>query len=341
MPIEEVTPGVARLKTLMANIYLVGSPGGPWVLVDTGTPGNAARIRRAAEQRFGADARPSAILLTHGHRDHAGSARELAEAWDVPIYAHRLERPFLTGKAAYPPKEPLAGGAFAFFSRFFPGGPVEIGDRLHDLPEGGEVPGLIGWRWHFTPGHAPGHVAFFQRYESTLLAGDACVTMDLDSAMGILTEEPRISRPPSPYTYDWDQAAGFAGTAGRSAPHGDRRGSRRAHERRCGDGRPRRTGVQFPTGAGGPLRSRTGPHGRAGSRVPASASSRSRAEDRGRCGSGGGGDGSCSGAVAAKQGRLVNFLKLDLGGSFELSIVPELGLVAHHLPALADLQNRS
>lgn len=206
MPVEELTPGVARLKTLIANIYLVGSPGGPWVLVDTGTPGNAVRIRKAAEQRFGSDARPVGILLTHGHWDHAGSARELAEAWDVPVYAHRLERPFLTGKSAYPPKDPLAGGAFAFLSRFFPSSTVDLGDRLHDLPEGGEVPGLIGWRWHFTPGHAPGHVSFFQRYESILLAGDACITMDLDSVMGMLTEEPRISRPPAPFTYDWEQA---------------------------------------------------------------------------------------------------------------------------------------
>ncbi|HLY20023.1 MAG TPA: MBL fold metallo-hydrolase [Bryobacteraceae bacterium] len=206
MPVEELTPGVARLKTLMANIYLIGSPGGPWVLVDTGTPGNAARIRQAARERFGSDAPPTAILLTHGHRDHSGSARELAEAWDVPVYAHRLERPFLTGQSAYPPKEPLAGGTFAFLCRVFSTDPPDMGDRLHDLPEGGEVPGLIGWRWHHTPGHAPGHVVFFQRYESTLLSGDACVTMDLDSVMGILIQEPRICRPPAAFTYDWEQA---------------------------------------------------------------------------------------------------------------------------------------
>jgi len=206
MAVEEMTLGVARLRTLLANIYLVGAPGGPWALVDTGTPGNAARIRGAAERRFGRDARPSAILLTHGHRDHAGSARELAEYWDVNIYAHRLERPFLTGKSAYPPKDPMAGGAFSFLSRFFPSSTVDLGERLRDLPEGGEAPGLAGWRWHFTPGHAPGHVCFFQRDERVLLAGDACVTMDLDSAMGIVAQEPRISRPPAPFTYDWDQA---------------------------------------------------------------------------------------------------------------------------------------
>jgi glyoxylase-like metal-dependent hydrolase (beta-lactamase superfamily II) len=206
MPVEEMTPNVARVRTLMANIYLVGSPGGPWVVVDTGTPGNAARIREAAAQRFGRDARPEAILLTHGHADHAGSALELAGYWDVPIYAHRLERPFLTGRSAYPPKDPMAGGATSFLSRFFPSTRVDLGARLRDLPEGGEAPGLAGWRWIFTPGHAPGHVAFFQPAESVLLAGDAFVTMDLDSAMGLVTQELRISRPPAPFTYDWDQA---------------------------------------------------------------------------------------------------------------------------------------
>ncbi len=206
MPIEEITPSVARLRTPIANIYLVGEYGGPWVLVDTGAPGNAARVRDAAAQRFGPDAPPRAILLTHGHFDHAGSARELAEAWDVPVYAHRLERPYLTGQSAYPPKDPTAGGAFSPLSRLFPVCTVNLAGRLRDLPENGEVPGLPGWRWHFTPGHAPGHVAFFHGGEATLLSGDACITMDLDSAMGIITQKARISRPPAPFTYDWEQA---------------------------------------------------------------------------------------------------------------------------------------
>jgi glyoxylase-like metal-dependent hydrolase (beta-lactamase superfamily II) len=206
MQVEEITPGVVRLRTLIANVYMVGSPGGPWVLVDTGTPGNAACIRSAAERHFGREVRPEAILLTHGHYDHAGSAQPLAENWDVPIYAHRLERPYLSGKSSYPPKDVMVGGAFAFLSRFLPSPTVDVGARLRDLPEGGEVPGLVGWRWHFTPGHAPGHVAFFQRNESVLLAGDACITMDLDSVMGIVMQEPRISRPPAHFTYDWDKA---------------------------------------------------------------------------------------------------------------------------------------
>jgi glyoxylase-like metal-dependent hydrolase (beta-lactamase superfamily II) len=206
VPVEEIAPGLARFKLLIANVYFAGHPGSPWALVDTGTPHKAAGIRRAAEQRFGPGARPAGIVLTHGHFDHAGSALELAEMWDVPIYAHRLERPFLTGKSAYPPKDPTVGGAMAFLSRFFPSTTVDLGERLRDLPEGGEVPGLPGWLFIHTPGHTPGHVALFERSEAILLAGDACTTMDLDSVRGIAMQERRVSRPPAPFTCDWDQA---------------------------------------------------------------------------------------------------------------------------------------
>jgi glyoxylase-like metal-dependent hydrolase (beta-lactamase superfamily II) len=63
-------------------------------------PGTAALIPRAAATRFGPAARPAAIILTHGHFDHAGALDELAERWDAPIYAHELEEPYLTGRAA-------------------------------------------------------------------------------------------------------------------------------------------------------------------------------------------------------------------------------------------------
>ena len=77
---EEVAPGVARLRVLFVNLYFVDAPDG-WVLVDTGVPGSAALIKRTAEKRYGEKARPRAIILTHGHFDHAGSAAELAGAW--------------------------------------------------------------------------------------------------------------------------------------------------------------------------------------------------------------------------------------------------------------------
>ena len=66
------------------------------------------------------DMSPEAIVLTHGHADHSGSAAELSDSWDVPVYAHRLELPFFTGLSAYPPPDPTVGGPFALLSRFMP-----------------------------------------------------------------------------------------------------------------------------------------------------------------------------------------------------------------------------
>src|SRR4051794_3070678 len=63
-----------------------------------------------AADRFSRRARPSAIILTHGHFDHVGALEHLAEHWDAPVYAHELEMPNLDGRASYPPADPTVGG---------------------------------------------------------------------------------------------------------------------------------------------------------------------------------------------------------------------------------------
>lgn len=189
---------------VMANAYLVGNTNS-WVLVDSGTPGNAGKIKEAAEARFGAGAKPRAILLTHGHFDHAGSAPDLAREWGVRVYTHRLEWPYLTGKSSYPPIDPRTPGFFSFMARFFPSRTVMIGDSLEEI--GSNLPklGLADWDAHFTPGHTPGHVAFYRK-DGVLLAGDAVTTMNLDSFFDVVTKRQEVSKPPAPATTDWQQA---------------------------------------------------------------------------------------------------------------------------------------
>jgi len=203
---QEIVPGVAYLPLTIENVYFVGKPGQPWVLVDTGTPGETARIRAAAAERYGDNSRPQAILLTHGHTDHAGSAAPLAEAWNVPIYAHPLEFPYVTDQSKYPPKDPTVGGAMALISRVFPMNIVNLSGLLQPLPDGGIVPGLPDWQWYFTPGHAPGHVSYFNADKSVLLVGDAFATVNLNSFAALLTKKPEISLPSPPFTCDWDAA---------------------------------------------------------------------------------------------------------------------------------------
>ncbi len=206
MPLNEIASGVFCLKVSIADVYFVGPPEGPWTLVDTGTPGHAEQIREAAAWLYGAAARPEAILLTHGHMDHAGSALDLANFWDVSIFAHSLELPYLTGRSKYPPLDPTVGGFLALMGRFVPVPSQNLSGRIRALESGREAPGLAGWEWHHTPGHAPGHIAFFRRQDGTLLAGDALTTMNLNSFFASLFEVQRVFGPPAPSTPDWRRA---------------------------------------------------------------------------------------------------------------------------------------
>jgi glyoxylase-like metal-dependent hydrolase (beta-lactamase superfamily II) len=65
-----------------------GRSGPAWVLVDTAWPGRAGIIRAAAETPFGLGTCPAAILLTHIHPDHGGSALELARMWELLVHVH-------------------------------------------------------------------------------------------------------------------------------------------------------------------------------------------------------------------------------------------------------------
>jgi glyoxylase-like metal-dependent hydrolase (beta-lactamase superfamily II) len=205
-----VADDLAYIRTGIVNVYLYGRPGAPsgaWVLIDAGLPGSAWRITRAAEEWMGPWARPAAIVLTHAHFDHVGALGELLRHWDVPVYAHRLELPYLTGRSAYPPTDPMVGGgALAALSRLYPRGPIDLGDWVQPLPENGSLPSMPGWRWIHTPGHSPGHISLFRDEDRTLIAGDAVVTTKQESASAVLAQRPELHGPPAYFTPDWESA---------------------------------------------------------------------------------------------------------------------------------------
>ena len=207
MNITSVTPDLGYIHTAIVNLYFYGQPGAGdrnWVLIDAGMPGFAGAIERAAARRFGENARPLAIVLTHGHFDHVGSLRTLADRWGAPIFAHPLELPYLTGRSAYPPADPtVGGGANAMMSPLFPRGPFDFRPLVRALPDDGTLPGMPDWRWIHTPGHSPGHVSLFRESEGTLVVGDAFVTTKQESLLASLTNRRELHGPPSYYTPDW------------------------------------------------------------------------------------------------------------------------------------------
>jgi glyoxylase-like metal-dependent hydrolase (beta-lactamase superfamily II) len=177
-----------------------------WVLIDTGIPGSAGTIIRAAVQRFGENSRPAAILLTHGHFDHVGTVQALAEQWDTPVFAHIREHPFLNGTSSYPPPDPsVGGGLMTLLSPLYPKGPIDISRWLEPLPEG-QVPGMPGWKWLETPGHAPGHVSFWRESDRAMIVGDAFITTKQESAYSVAMQRPELHGPPQYFTPDWINA---------------------------------------------------------------------------------------------------------------------------------------
>jgi glyoxylase-like metal-dependent hydrolase (beta-lactamase superfamily II) len=207
--IEQLTSDVARLRIAFVNVYFVGQPGvdgAPWVLVDAGLAMGAAQILEIAGERFGEDRRPAAIVLTHGHFDHVGALEPLLAVWDVPVYAHALELPYLTGRADYPPPDPTVGrGLMARLSPMFPERGIDLGDRVRALPAR-EAPGMTGWQWIHTPGHSPGHVSFFRDSDRVLIAGDAVTTTKQESVFAVATQKQELNGPPAYFTIDWEKA---------------------------------------------------------------------------------------------------------------------------------------
>jgi len=222
----EIGTDVARLRLGFVNVYFVGSPSAaadapatPWVLVDAGLALGAAPILELAAARYGESSRPAAVVLTHGHFDHVGALEALLHVWDVPVYAHALELPFLTGRADYPPPDATAGALPApRLSPLSPERGIDLKERVRPLPANRSVPGMPGWRWLHTPGHSPGHVSFYRESTRTLIAGDAVMSTSQESGFSTSTQKPELHGPPAAFTIDWEKARRSVMTLGALHP---------------------------------------------------------------------------------------------------------------------------
>jgi glyoxylase-like metal-dependent hydrolase (beta-lactamase superfamily II) len=205
VPLDTIAAGLVGLRILMVNVFAVAGEAG-WTLVDAGLNGSAGRIHRWATKHFG-DAPPNAIVLTHAHFDHVGAVDDLIESWDVPVYVHPEEFPYVTGVHSYPSPDPsVGGGLMARMAALYPRSPIDLGTRVKILPSDGTIPVLPGWRWIHTPGHTAGHVSLFRDADRALIVGDAFCTTKQESFLAVATQRPELHGPPSYFTTDWDAA---------------------------------------------------------------------------------------------------------------------------------------
>jgi glyoxylase-like metal-dependent hydrolase (beta-lactamase superfamily II) len=123
-------------------------------VVDPG--GDLPRIRAAIAQ---AGVTVEQVLLTHGHIDHAGEAKPLAEELGVPIVGpHEADRFWLARLDEDGRNYGIRGVVFEPDLWLDDGDTVQIGDLTLDV--------------YLTPGHTPGHVIFHHAPSRFALVGD-------------------------------------------------------------------------------------------------------------------------------------------------------------------------
>ena len=138
------------------NCYVLGDEAsGVGAVVDPGD--EAARIAMAVE-RTGLEI--GSIIVTHAHIDHVGAVAALVDEYSCPVLMHAEAEPMLE---QVPTQAMMMGLRFGKVptvdDHIGEGEMVEVGDlRLRPL---------------YTPGHAPGHLAFYIEEEGLVLSGDA------------------------------------------------------------------------------------------------------------------------------------------------------------------------
>ncbi len=169
-------PDVAPIQLLRVRAHLVLED--RLTLIDCGYAGSGTRIVNAIERHGRSIDELDRLICTHGHPDHAGSARELADR-GVQVLIHPSDAARLRTGWKDALTRPSRGRVFAAMT-------PDV-QRTEPLLDGQVLPVLGGLEVIHTPGHTAGSVCLYGRRDRVLFVGDA-----LGARFGRLTFASRL-----------------------------------------------------------------------------------------------------------------------------------------------------
>ena len=184
--LSEVADRVHRIEQAFVNVYLVTDDDGRVLVVDTGLPATWHLLGQALRDLGRRPSDIAAVVLTHAHFDHTGSAAALQSRLGVPMWLHEQDamiaaHPYRYAhenvRAMYPLRYPAS---LRILASMVAAGALRVRgvQGLRQVEPGETLPVPGAPQVIFTPGHTFGHCALHLPDRDVLLTGDALVTLD-------------------------------------------------------------------------------------------------------------------------------------------------------------------